>query len=258
MTTHARWPSNVRSLSTSHAWLPRSVDLCGNRTRRLRIVLPIRLFRGCFPDLSSRLIRAVSMYGIKSEHLPTDLSGNNSSETTSTSIDAVDFSTVARAMDGLQPPHPHVISQSPTAIPSPGPTHRLSPVAPSIASTTTPMMAPTAKPVYSSPPPAHSSAENNTCRLIEYRGVKVAAFIVDGRELICLPQAFELFLKHLVGGLHTVYTKLKRLDVVPIVCNVEQVRILRGLGAIQPGVNRCKLIAPNEFDTLYADCTNSR
>ena len=194
-------------------------------------------------------------------HLPTDLPGNNHSETTSTSRDATDLSisiAVARTMEGLLPPHPHAIYPSPTAIPSPGPTHRLSPVSQSIASTTTPMMAPTAKPVYSSPPPAHSSAENNTCRLIEYRGVKVAAFTVDGRELICLPQAFELFLKHLVGGLHTVYTKLKRLDVVPIVCNVEQVRILRGLGAIQPGVNRCKLIAPNEFDTLYEDCTNSR
>ena len=81
---------------------------------------------------------------------------------------------------------------------------------------------------------------------------------VDGRELICLPQAFELFLKHLVGGLHTVYTKLKRLDITPVVCNVEQVRILRGLGAIQPGVNRCKLISPREFDVLYDDCTNSR
>jgi len=81
---------------------------------------------------------------------------------------------------------------------------------------------------------------------------------VDGRELICLPQAFELFLKHLVGGLHTVYTKLKRLDITPVVCNVEQVRILRGLGAIQPGVNRCKLISPREFDILYEDCTNSR
>jgi len=81
---------------------------------------------------------------------------------------------------------------------------------------------------------------------------------VDGRELICLPQAFELFLKHLVGGLHTVYTKLKRLDITPVVCNVEQVRILRGLGAIQPGVNRCKLILPREFDILYEDCTNSR
>ena len=28
--------------------------------------------------------------------------------------------------------------------------------------------------------------------------------------MLCLPQAFELFLKNLVGGLHTVYTKCKR------------------------------------------------
>lgn len=73
-----------------------------------------------------------------------------------------------------------------------------------------------------------------------------------------LPQAFELFLKHLVGGLHTVYTKLKRLDIVPLVCNVEQVRILRGLGAIQPGVNRCKLLSCKDFDVLYRDCTTAR
>ncbi|OUC45734.1 SKI/SNO/DAC family protein, partial [Trichinella nativa] len=59
-------------------------------------------------------------------------------------------------------------------------------------------------------------------QLIEYRGQKVAAFRTDLGTLICLPQAYELFLKHLVGGLHTVYTKLKRLDVTPIVCNVEQ------------------------------------
>ena len=39
--------------------------------------------------------------------------------------------------------------------------------------------------------------------------------------------------------------------------NIKKVRVLRGLGAIQPGVNRCKLIAPNEFDVLYEDCTNS-
>lgn len=111
---------------------------------------------------------------------------------------------------------------------------------------------------YSSPPPMPSNPENNVCKLIEYRGAKVAAFVVDGQELICLPQAFELFLKHLVGGLHTVYTKLKRLDIVPVVCNVEQVRILRGLGAIQPGVNRCKLLSCKDFDVLYEDCTNSR
>lgn len=111
---------------------------------------------------------------------------------------------------------------------------------------------------YSSPPPVACNPDNNVCKLIDYRGAKVAAFNVEGRELICLPQAFELFLKHLVGGLHTVYTKLKRLDITPVVCNVEQVRILRGLGAIQPGVNRCKLISCKEFDVLYEDCTNSR
>ncbi|KAL3308652.1 Dachshund 1 [Cichlidogyrus casuarinus] len=113
-------------------------------------------------------------------------------------------------------------------------------------------------PAYCTPNPVPNVPENNKVRLLDYRGNKLAAFTVEGRDLICLPQAFELFLKHLVGGLHTVYTKLKRLEITPVVCNVEQVRILRGLGAIQPGVNRCKLIAPYEFDVLYADCTNSR
>nr|AFC87777.1 dachshund [Schmidtea mediterranea] len=113
------------------------------------------------------------------------------------------------------------------------------------------------KPVYCTPNPVPNIPENNQVSLIDYRCAKIAAFTVEGRQLICLPQAFELFLKHLVGGLHTVYTKLKRLEIVPVVCNVEQVRILRGLGAIQPGVNRCKLIAPKEFDILFEDCTNS-
>uniref|UniRef100_A0A4W3H891 Dachshund a n=1 Tax=Callorhinchus milii TaxID=7868 RepID=A0A4W3H891_CALMI len=97
----------------------------------------------------------------------------------------------------------------------------------------------------------------NECKMVELRGVKVASFTVDGQELICLPQVFDLFLKHLVGGLHTVYTKLKRLDITPVVCTVEQVRILRGLGAIQPGVNRCKLISRKDFETLFNDCTNA-
>lgn len=96
------------------------------------------------------------------------------------------------------------------------------------------------------------------CKMVEVHGAKVASFTVNGVELICLPQVFELFLKHLVGGLHTVYTKLKRLDISPVVCSVEQVRILRGLGAIQPGVNRCKLITRADFETLYRDCTNAR
>ncbi|XP_044733485.1 dachshund homolog 1-like [Chrysoperla carnea] len=112
---------------------------------------------------------------------------------------------------------------------------------------------------YNSPPPISSSDPTaNECKLVEYRGQKVAAFIIAGDTMLCLPQAFELFLKHLVGGLHTVYTKLKRLDIVPLVCNVEQVRILRGLGAIQPGVNRCKLLSCKDFDILYRDCTTAR
>ncbi|TNN37911.1 Dachshund 1 [Liparis tanakae] len=116
---------------------------------------------------------------------------------------------------------------------------------------------PPGKPVYSTPSPVENIPQNNECKMVELRGAKVASFTVDGQELICLPQAFDLFLKHLVGGLHTVYTKLKRLEITPVVCNVEQVRILRGLGAIQPGVNRCKLISRKDFETLYNDCTNA-
>ncbi|XP_071787313.1 dachshund homolog 1-like isoform X4 [Asterias amurensis] len=113
------------------------------------------------------------------------------------------------------------------------------------------------KVAYSTPPPVSSDPANNECKLIEYRGAKVASFNIAGDVMICLPQAFDLFLRHLVGGLHTVYTKLKRLNIIPVVCNVEQVRILRGLGAIQPGVNRCKLLTRKEFDILYEDCTTA-
>lgn len=115
-----------------------------------------------------------------------------------------------------------------------------------------------AKPVYATASPVESTPQNNECKLVEVKGAKLASFTVKDKELICLPQAFDVFLKHLVGGLHTVYTKLKRLDITPVVCNVEQVRVLRGLGAIQPGVNRCKLISRQDFETLYNDCTNAR
>ncbi|XP_067300094.1 dachshund d isoform X8 [Pseudorasbora parva] len=126
-----------------------------------------------------------------------------------------------------------------------------------LISTNTSSISLAGKPVYSTPSPVENTPQNNECRMVELRGAKVASFTVDGHELICLPQAFDLFLKHLVGGLHTVYTKLKRLEITPVVCNVEQVRILRGLGAIQPGVNRCKLISRKDFETLYNDCTNA-
>ncbi|XP_055795044.1 dachshund homolog 2-like [Salvelinus fontinalis] len=103
---------------------------------------------------------------------------------------------------------------------------------------------------------ATSTTTTSECRMVDVHGVKVASFSVGGQdELICLPQVFDLFLKHLVGGLHTVYTKLKRLDICPVVCTVSQVRVLRGLGAIQPGVNRCKLISRRDFEALYTDCT---
>ena len=38
-------------------------------------------------------------------------------------------------------------------------------------------------------------------------------------------KAFEIFLKDHVGGLFTVYAKLKRLDMHPITCNTDQVLI---------------------------------
>ncbi|PAV64979.1 hypothetical protein WR25_19622 [Diploscapter pachys] len=84
-------------------------------------------------------------------------------------------------------------------------------------------------------------------KIVDYRGHKVAGFEIDGKNMICLPQVYELFLKNMVGGLHTVYTKLKRLEV----------RTLRSCGAIQPGVNRCKLIEISDFEKLLEDCTNT-
>ena len=62
------------------------------------------------------------------------------------------------------------------------------------------------------PQPQPQYVATNECRLIDYRGARIAAFLAankNGEYLLCLPQAFEMFLKHLVGGLHTVYTKLK-------------------------------------------------
>ena len=38
----------------------------------------------------------------------------------------------------------------------------------------------------------------------------IICVIFQAKTMLCLPQAFELFLKNLVGGLHTVYTKCKR------------------------------------------------
>ncbi|KAL3085195.1 hypothetical protein niasHS_010264 [Heterodera schachtii] len=107
-----------------------------------------------------------------------------------------------------------------------------------------------------SPPPPTLKTTN--ALLFDYRGERVAGFQVGpSRRILCLPQVYELFLKQFVGGLHTVYTKLKRLGIQPLICSVEQVRALRNLGAIQSGVNRCKLIETDDFETLYRDCNNT-
>ncbi|CAI2349790.1 unnamed protein product [Caenorhabditis sp. 36 PRJEB53466] len=90
------------------------------------------------------------------------------------------------------------------------------------------------------------SGANLNAKTVKFRGHSVAAFDIDGKEMICLPQVYEIFLKNMVGGLHTVYTKLKRLDINPTVCNVEQ-----------PGVNRCKLLETCDFEKLYEDCTST-
>ncbi|KAE9551340.1 hypothetical protein FO519_005455 [Halicephalobus sp. NKZ332] len=98
---------------------------------------------------------------------------------------------------------------------------------------------------------------NCETQIFEFHGKRIAGFKMVDRQMVCLPQIYELFLKQHVGGLHTVYTKLKRLNIHPAICNVDQVRTLRSLGAIQPGVNRCKLINREDFDKLYKDCTES-
>jgi hypothetical protein len=33
--------------------------------------------------------------------------------------------------------------------------------------------------------------------IVDYRGEKIAAFMIGGKTMLCLPQAFELFLKNL-------------------------------------------------------------
>uniref|UniRef100_A0A0R3RL84 Ski_Sno domain-containing protein n=1 Tax=Elaeophora elaphi TaxID=1147741 RepID=A0A0R3RL84_9BILA len=113
----------------------------------------------------------------------------------------------------------------------------------------------------------------NNARIYTYRGEKIAGFELQGIRMLCLPQylsiiiliatslydlftfqAYQTFLKNVISGLHTVHSKLKRLQIQLVICNVEQVRALRNLGAIQQGVNRCKLISCNDFDQLYDDC----
>ncbi|XP_032237457.2 dachshund homolog 1-like [Nematostella vectensis] len=91
-------------------------------------------------------------------------------------------------------------------------------------------------------------------KTVTVNGIDIAAFNVDGEDLLCFPQVYEYFLKDLVSGMHTVYTKLKRMNIQGRNCNVEQVRMMRSVGAIGQVVNRCKLISKEDFNKIYEDC----
>lgn len=91
-------------------------------------------------------------------------------------------------------------------------------------------------------------------KMVNMNGIDIAAFSVDGEDLLCFPQVYEYFLKDLVSGMHTVYTKLKRMNIQGRNCNVEQVRMMRSVGAIGQVVNRCKLISQEDFNKIYEDC----
>ena len=93
-------------------------------------------------------------------------------------------------------------------------------------------------PVYSPQTPNHyESIEVETptlpygsdykLKMVNLNGEEIAAFNVEGEDLLCFPQVYEYFLKDLVSGMHTVYTKLKRMNIQGKNCNVEQVRMMR-------------------------------
>ena len=46
-------------------------------------------------------------------------------------------------------------------------------------------------------------------------------------------QGYEMFLRHHVGGPHTIYAKCKRLNIHPLVCNIEQVKFKKNYNKIR-------------------------
>nr|XP_032832920.1 dachshund homolog 1-like isoform X2 [Petromyzon marinus] len=208
-------------------------------------------------NISSPPIAPTSTSSTSSSTPPS--SSSSSSASLSTSLSTTTTTSSARTPPQLSPP---MLALRPDTSPASNNNHN------NHNNTTTTTTATVPKFVRPPSPPRHapsactaipieSTAANNKCRPVHLMGAHVASFTVEGRQLICLPQAFELFLRSHVGGLHTVYTKLRRLGIAPSVCNVEQVRSLRGLGAIQPGVNRCKLISRADFEVLYSDCASA-
>lgn len=89
---------------------------------------------------------------------------------------------------------------------------------------------------------------------VTINGRSITALLTEDEELLCFPQLVDYFLKDHVAGMPTIYAKVKRMGIVARSCNLDQVRLMRSMGAIGPVVNRCKLITMEDFKRLYEDC----
>lgn len=89
---------------------------------------------------------------------------------------------------------------------------------------------------------------------VTINGRSITALLTEDEELLCFPQLVDYFLKDHVAGMPTIYAKVKRMGIIARSCNLDQVRLMRSMGAIGPVVNRCKLITMEDFKRLYEDC----
>lgn len=89
---------------------------------------------------------------------------------------------------------------------------------------------------------------------VTINGRSITTLLTEEEELLCFPQLVDYFLKDHVAGMPTIYAKVKRMGIIARSCNLDQVRLMRSMGAIGPVVNRCKLITMDDFKRLYEDC----
>ncbi|CAB3990751.1 Hypothetical predicted protein [Paramuricea clavata] len=89
---------------------------------------------------------------------------------------------------------------------------------------------------------------------VTINGKSITTLLTEDEELLCFPQLVDYFLKDHVAGMPTIYAKVKRMGIIARSCNLDQVRLMRSMGAIGPVVNRCKLITMEDFKRLYEDC----
>ena len=52
------------------------------------------------------------------------------------------------------------------------------------------------RPYVRSPPPMVSPNDPtaNDCKIVDYRGEKIAAFMINGKTMLCLPQGWKLMI----------------------------------------------------------------